>query len=97
MVAAISRNVVLMGFAPPTRSISPSWIARSSFACRSSLQIADLVEEERAAIGELELADALLQRTGERALLVAEQRALDEIARNRRHVHGDERTIAGEP
>ena len=62
-------------------------------ACRSGLQIADLVEEERAAVGQLELADALLQRAGERALLVAEQRALDELARNGGDVDRDERRV----
>ena len=61
------------------------------------LQIADLVEEQRAAVGQLELADALLQRAGERALLVAEQRALDQLARNRRHVDGDERAPRDAP
>ena len=40
--------------------------------------LADLVEEERAAVGQLEAADASVDGAGERALLVAEQLALDE-------------------
>jgi hypothetical protein len=45
---------------------------------RVERQLAHLVEEERAAVRQLEAADALLQRAGERALLVAEQLALDD-------------------
>ena len=45
--------------------------------------VADLVEEERAAARALELAAPLLGRAGERAGLVAEQLALDELARAR--------------
>ena len=35
-MATIRRKSVRIGLVPPTRSISPSWIARSSLACRSS-------------------------------------------------------------
>ena len=41
-------------------------------------QLADLVEEERAAVGQLEAADAPGDGAGEGALLVAEELALDE-------------------
>ena len=57
-------------------------------------QVADLVEEQRAAGRQLELAELLLVRAGERAALVAEQRAFDELVRNRRQVDGDERRVA---
>ena len=43
--------------------------------------------------GQLELAELLAVRAGERAALVAEQRALDQLARNRREVDGDERRV----
>ena len=56
-------------------------------------QVANFVEEERAAVGPLELADLLAHGAGERALLVAEQHRLDELLRDRREVHGDERAI----
>ena len=42
-------------------------------------EIVDLVEEERAAVGPLEAADALRHRAGEGALLVAEQLGLDQV------------------
>ena len=45
-------------------------------------QLAHLVEEDRAAVGQLEAADAPLDRAGERALDVAEQLALDEPRRD---------------
>ena len=44
-------------------------------------QIADLVEEQRAARRQFELAELLLHRAGERAALVAEERALDQLVR----------------
>ena len=56
--------------------------------------VADLVEEQRAALGLLEAADLARVRAGERAALVAEQLALDQLARDRRHVDGDERAAA---
>ena len=55
--------------------------------------LADLVEEERAAVGELEAADAVLDRTGERAAHVAEELALEQLARDRAAVDAHERTV----
>ncbi len=49
-------------------------------------QVADLVEKDRRVIRQFEAADLPGQRTGEGALLPAEQLALDERARNRRAV-----------
>src|SRR6266545_348840 len=49
------------------------------------------VEEERAAVGELEVAGLVAVRAGEGAAHVAEQLALHQVARQRRAVHGDER------
>src|SRR5690606_28839692 len=54
-------------------------------------QLADLVEEERAAVGELEPAALALGRTRERALLVAEQLALEQLLAQRRAVDRHER------
>src|SRR6185436_13169634 len=50
-------------------------------------------EEQRAAAGELELADALLQCAGKRAPFVPEQRALDQFLWNRGEIDRDERAI----
>src|SRR6478672_11318650 len=57
-------------------------------------EVPDLVQEERAARCELELPELLLVRTGERAALVAEQRALYQLVRDRGQVYGDERRVA---
>ena len=58
---------------------------------RLQAHVADLVEEDRAAVGDLELAAAIGDRAGERAAHVAEQLALDQLLRNRRAVDLDER------
>ena len=59
---------------------------------RRFVQVADFVEKDGAAVGQLELAAPERRRTGERALLVAEQLALDQLGRNRGAVHLHERT-----
>ena len=50
---------------------------------RLRAHVADFVEEDRAVVGLLELADLLLGRAGERSLLVAEQLRLDQLLGNR--------------
>ena len=54
-------------------------------------QLADLVEKDRRAIGQLEAADLPRERAGEGAFLAAEQLALDQRRRNRRAVHAHHR------
>src|SRR5690606_24117787 len=49
---------------------------------RVEAHVPDLVEEERPAVGLLELPDPLLRGAGEAPLLVAEQLGLDELARD---------------
>ena len=56
--------------------------------------VGDLVEEQRAAVGELEAADAIGLRVGERALHVAEQLALEHAFREAAGVHRHQR-LAG--
>ena len=58
---------------------------------RRRRHLGDLVEEQRAAVGELEAAGAAIGGAGERALLVAEDLALEQRLGNRRAVDGDER------
>src|SRR4029079_19256554 len=53
--------------------------------------VADLVQEEGAAGGGLEAAGAALGRAGERAALVAEELALEQVARDGGAVERDER------
>ena len=60
---------------------------------RLERHVADLVEEQRAALGLLEAALRARLGAGEGALLVAEQLALDQFARDRRHVDRHERAL----
>ncbi len=53
--------------------------------------VADLVEEQGAAVGLLETAAAQVGRAGEGAFLVAEQLRLHQVLGNRRHVQCNER------
>ena len=63
-------------------------------ACSAERQLADLVEEQRAAVGQLEAALALRDGAGERALLVTEQLALEQRLGQRRAVDRHERAGA---
>ena len=56
--------------------------------------VADLVEEQRAAMGELDLALGGLDRAGEGALLVAEQLGLEQVLGDRGAVDRDEAAAA---
>ena len=55
--------------------------------------LGDLVEEQRAAVRELEAAQPPLDGAGERALLVAEELALEQRFRDGRAVDRDERLV----
>src|SRR5207237_816059 len=57
-------------------------------------QLADFVEEQRAAVGQLEAAATGLGGAGEGPLLMAEQLALEHAFGERSAVDGDERSIA---
>ena len=56
--------------------------------------LADLVEEQHAAVGLLDAARLGGDRAGERAALVAEQLRLEQLVGQRRAVDGDERPVA---
>src|SRR5581483_972008 len=60
------------------------------FPCSST----HLVEEQRAAVGELESAHAVAHRAGEGAPHVAEELAFEELSRNRRAADPHERLVA---
>src|SRR5262249_17879575 len=60
---------------------------------KTARTLADLVEEKRAAVRALERTDVKILRTGEGALLVAEELARDERRHQRAAVDGLERTI----
>src|SRR5204863_6619313 len=84
----------------PDRVLAPNALERlllerpEDFRLRLETHVADLVEEERAAVREFELAAAAGQRPGERALLVAEELGLDQLLRDRGAVDLDERPLA---
>src|SRR5216117_265801 len=94
LVAATTRTSTwISDLPPPTRRKLPSWSTRSSLACVLE-SIRDLVQEQRAAVGQLEAAQPPLGGAGERPALVAEQLALDQRLGDRRTVDGDERPVA---
>ena len=64
----------------------PSSTAVEHLGLRGRGEQADFVEEQRAAVGRLEQADAGALRVGERAALVAEQLGLGERLGQRRAV-----------
>ena len=64
------------------------------FHLRGRIDLADLVEKDRAAVGDFEAALAILPRVGERAAHVAEHLALEQRRRNPAEVHFDERAAA---
>ena len=91
LVAEMSRKLTLTGFFAADR-IDLAFLQRAQkLDLRFERQLADLVEEQRAAVGLLELADAAVDGARERALLVAEQDALDQVLRDRAAVDRDER------
>ena len=61
---------------------------------RARRQVADLVEEQRAAVRRADQAGVVGLRAAERALLVAEQLALDEVLGQRAAVDRHERAVA---
>jgi hypothetical protein len=63
-------------------------------ALQGQRHLRHLVEEERAAVGDLEEPLLLLVRAGEAALLVAEELALEQVLRHRGAVLADEELVA---
>jgi hypothetical protein len=59
---------------------------------RRLVQVADLVEEDRAAVRKLESTTPQGRRAGECTLLVPEELALDQVGRDRRTIDLHERT-----
>ena len=92
-VAVGRRDQARIG-AQRARAAQPLELALLQHAQQLRLQLerdlADFVEEHGAAVGQLEAADALADRAGERALLVAEQLALEQPGRDRRAIQLDE-------
>ena len=92
LLAATIRTSVLIGVRRLTVGFTLLQHPQQS-RLRVQRHVADLVEEQRAAFGLLEPAGRRVG-AGERAALVAEQLGLDQVARDRRQVDGDERAVA---
>ena len=86
--AHVDRDVVLAADAPDAPPLEHAEQVRLD----RERELADLVEEERAAVRALERADVRAIGAGERAALVPEELALDERRDDRRAVDDDERT-----
>ena len=78
-VAEISRTLTLIGSLVPTRTISPVSSTRSSLIWIEYRHVADLVQEQRAAVGVLEPPDAISIGAGEGPLHVAEELAFKDV------------------
>jgi hypothetical protein len=76
---------------PPTRSTCRSSSTRSSFGLHQDRHVADLVQEQGAVVGLLELAEVAGSGAGEAAFFVAEQFAFDQLGGHGGAVQGDER------
>ncbi len=93
-MAAITRTSTARVRSSPTRSKLALLQHAQQLALQFQRDLADLVEEQRAAVGELEAADAVAHRAGEGAPDMAEEFALEQLARNRRAVDADQRAVA---
>jgi hypothetical protein len=85
-------STLVAGVRPPGRT-SPSCSTRRSFAWSVEGHLAHLVEEERAAVGELEEALLVFGGARERALLVPEELALEQVLGHGRAVLRDEELV----
>ena len=93
LVAQTTRTLTGISWRPPTRSITRFCRKRSSFACSDSgmSPISSRNSVPPSAISILPM--RLLHRAGERALLVAEQLALEQLLGNRGAVDRDELAV----
>ena len=89
-MAQTIRVSTAIGVRPPIRSITRSCRKRSNLTWSGERDVADFVEEQGAALGQLDLADGRLDRAGEGAALIAEQLGLEQVFGDRGAVDGDE-------
>ena len=87
------RTSTLTGWASPSGCTSCCSMKRSSLGWSVEPDVANLVEEQGAAVGAADDAGERGVGAGEGALAVAEQLALEHVARNRGAVEGDERAV----
>ena len=90
-VAAMMRTSTRRSRLPPTRRTDAVLERAQQPRLQIQRQLADLVQEQRAALGALEGAGVLGVRAREGAPLVPEQLALDQVGRDRAAIEDDER------
>ena len=83
-----------MGLEPPTRTTTFSSSTAQQLGLAAEAQVADLVQKQRAAGSQFELALPGFVSVGERPFFVAEQFALEQGFGDRRTVDGNERPLA---
>ena len=81
------------GRVPPTPVDHALLDGAQQLRLQPHVHLGDFVEQQRAAVGLLELADAARDRAGEGALLVAEQFGFQQVLRDRRAIDADERLL----
>ena len=91
---ATTRTSTAIDASPPTRSNLPLSSTRRSFACASRRMSPISSRKSVPPSAALELPSRARGGAGERALLVAEELALEQARRQRRAVHRDERPVA---
>ena len=89
-MAEIRRKSTWTGFFRTNRIDLARLQGAQQFDLRVEGQLANLVEEQGAAVGLLELAGPLVDRAGKRAPLVAEQNTFHQVFRDGTAVHRDE-------
>ena len=91
---AMMRMSTGTGLVPPTRSIIAFLQGAQQLGLQADVHLGDLVEQQRAAIGLLELADAPRDGAGEGALLVAEEFGFEQVVGDGGAVDRDERRLS---
>ena len=92
-MAAMMRTSTLTGWASPSGCTSLLLDEAQQLGLEVEPDVADLVEEQGAAVGAADDARERCLGAGERALAVAEQLALEHVARHRGAVEGHERAV----
>ena len=89
LVAAMMRTSTFSGFLSPSGCISPSCKKRKQLWLNVERQVADLVEEKRAAVGRSDHAGRIFDGSGKRSFFVAEEMSLGQFFWNGGAIEGD--------
>ena len=87
---------VQLDVATPAQAFHPAFLQHAQqLGLQAERQLADLVEQQGAAVGQFELARLAVHRAGESTALVAEQQGFEHRLGDRRAVHRDEGRLGG--